>query len=234
MRCAVCLVLMSLWGCAGSDAAAAGTSQTDTGGMGDAGVSDSDHDGLCDVTEEQLGTDPHAADTDGDGLPDLIEVGNNFDPTDPQSPQSGRVAYLQAEPSAVVDFQVRFTVNGDGQGVSGGFETITSIYGDGVTAGDFFTGAQAVSADPTDGVRSIDGAAARFASVLGRARLGFSLRFEYPGDGPQRTCARAYPFRYSVKADDGTTLAQQQLLLALTPDAKVGKQVDYCLPSDCQ
>src|SRR5262249_6071933 len=31
---------------------------------------DSDHDGLTDLVEERMGTDPHNADTDGDGIPD--------------------------------------------------------------------------------------------------------------------------------------------------------------------
>ncbi len=35
---------------------------------------DSDHDGLDDVREKQLGTDPHKADSDGDGLSDGDEV----------------------------------------------------------------------------------------------------------------------------------------------------------------
>jgi len=35
---------------------------------------DSDSDGLSDIREAQLGTDPNQADTDGDGLTDKTEV----------------------------------------------------------------------------------------------------------------------------------------------------------------
>ncbi len=41
---------------------------------------DSDHDGLSDTIETQLGTDPHNSDTDTDGYPDGIEVKNGFNP----------------------------------------------------------------------------------------------------------------------------------------------------------
>ena len=41
---------------------------------------DSDHDGLADIDERQLGTQPLVADSDGDGLPDGWEVINGLDP----------------------------------------------------------------------------------------------------------------------------------------------------------
>ncbi len=41
---------------------------------------DSDRDGLTDVAEARLGTDPHDRDTDGDKMPDLIEVRLGTDP----------------------------------------------------------------------------------------------------------------------------------------------------------
>ncbi len=48
---------------------------------------DSDGDGLTDVVERQVGTNPNNADTDGDGLTDSIEV-NRAVPTDPLDPDS--------------------------------------------------------------------------------------------------------------------------------------------------
>ncbi|MFI5305767.1 MAG: hypothetical protein ACHQ53_00365 [Polyangiales bacterium] len=229
----VWLATCVLCACSGTPSAAS-SAQRGARGAPDAGALDSDMDGLCDSTEEDLGTDPHAADTDGDGLPDLIEVGNAFDPTDPSSPAPDQLGYLQAQPDAVLDFPVRLTVTGDGQGLSGVFESISSIYADGGSAADYFVGAQAVSADPAGGVRTIDTTSAHFESVLGRARLAFSLRFQYPADGKTRTCARAYPYRYSVKADDSSTPAQRLELLLLTPDAQTGHNVKYCLPRTCQ
>jgi Bacterial TSP3 repeat len=201
----------------------------------DAGALDSDHDGLCDSTEARLGTDPHAADTDGDGLPDVIEVGYGFNPIDAASPAPDQVGYLQAHPSAVLDFQVRVTVDGDGAGLSGILEPVGSIYSDDpVTVETFFAGANAVSADPLDGVRSVDAASAYFSSVLGRVRLAFSIRFEYPADAQGLSCGKAYKFRYGIKSDDGRTAGERPFLLVLSPDDQTGRSISYCLPRHCQ
>lgn len=55
---------------------------TDGDGAGDACDSDDDNDGLTDVQELSLGTNPKLADTDGDGLSDADEVNvHNTDPT---------------------------------------------------------------------------------------------------------------------------------------------------------
>jgi hypothetical protein len=233
MRCGSWLVLLTLCACSGTGSGP--KPPVRVGGVqSDGGASDTDHDGLCDTTEEQLGTDPRRADTDADGLPDLVEVGNGFDPTDPASPAADQLATLQGQPGAVIDFQVRLTVEGDGQGLSGVFSPISSVYADGITAETYLAGFQAISADPIDGVRSIDAASAHFASVLGRARLGFSLRFQYPKDGDPVRCARAYPFRYSVKSDDGRALAERLLVLVLVPDGRTSQDANYCLPGACQ
>jgi hypothetical protein len=199
-----------------------------------AAPSDTDHDGLCDTTEQQVGTDPRSPDSDNDGLPDLIELGNGFDPTDPGSPASDQVARLEARDGASLDFSVRATVDGDGQGVSGLFQSISSIYADRTMAEDFYTGSIAISADPVDGVRNIDTRSARFDSVLGRTRLVFSLHFEYPSDGKALTCAKSYPFRYSMKSDDGNTSAERLFLLIVLPEGQTGDAIKYCLPPACQ
>src|SRR5216683_3821885 len=47
---------------------------------------DPDGDGLTNLQEYLLGTDPHNPDTDGDGIPDGVEVANGTDPLDPNSP----------------------------------------------------------------------------------------------------------------------------------------------------
>jgi hypothetical protein len=44
---------------------------------------DSDDDGVADIDEVKLGTDPKKQDTDGDGVSDLIEVAAGTDPLDP-------------------------------------------------------------------------------------------------------------------------------------------------------
>ena len=45
-------------------------------------VADADEDGLTDLDELRLGTDPHDFDTDGDGLPDGMEVEDLVEPED--------------------------------------------------------------------------------------------------------------------------------------------------------
>jgi hypothetical protein len=195
---------------------------------------DTDLDGLCDRTERQFGTDPSRLDSDSDGLPDLIEIGNGFDATDQHSPAEDQVAGLIGAPGAILEFPVRVTVEGDGQALSGYFEVVPSIYADGKSAQDFFRGTMATDADPVDGVRHIEHGAARFAGVLGRTRLSFSLRFEYPADGEPVACARAYPLRYSLKSDDGESYAQRLFLLEVLPDSDPGTNSDFCLPTRCQ
>lgn len=51
--------------------------------------SDRDGDGLTQLEEEQLGTDPREADTDGDGLDDGAEVELGSDPLDPDTDGDG-------------------------------------------------------------------------------------------------------------------------------------------------
>ena len=50
---------------------------------------DSDGDGLTDVREEELGTDPYNADTDGDGYSDSEEIANGYDPLSNDSDGDG-------------------------------------------------------------------------------------------------------------------------------------------------
>jgi hypothetical protein len=56
---------------------------------------DQDHDGLTDVQEAQLGTDPSNADTDGDGLLDGEEV--NIYHTNPLNPDTDGDTYLDGD-----------------------------------------------------------------------------------------------------------------------------------------
>ncbi len=53
---------------------------TDGDGMGDACDPDDDNDGLSDVLETTIGTNPLLADTDGDGFSDGVEYNNGSDP----------------------------------------------------------------------------------------------------------------------------------------------------------
>ena len=85
------------------------------------GPSDTDGDGLSDLQEYQLGTNPINPDTDGDGLPDGWEVKYGLNPLDPNdatnhptNPTIDRLTYLQK-------YQYVFnplTPDTDGDGVS--------------------------------------------------------------------------------------------------------------------
>ena len=196
---------------------------------------DDDGDGLCDDTENEFATNPSALDTDGDTLPDLIELLNGFDATDPEEPAADQVGYLPAGRTASIDFMIRATVDGNGQGISGGFQSLASIYTDGSSAADFFAGASAVNALPVDGVRSIDEGSAYFAAVLGKTRLVFNLRFAYPFERfGEVDCARAYPFRFSIKTDDGETRAERRYLLVVHAGEDTAQDIAHCLPDTCQ
>ena len=59
---------------------------TDGDGVGNVADADDDNDGLDDIYEAGLGTNPLVADTDGDGLSDLEEVQFGTDPLDPMDP----------------------------------------------------------------------------------------------------------------------------------------------------
>lgn len=207
-----------------------GRDASDAGGL----VIDHDGDGLCDTTEAELGSDPTQRDTDADGLPDLIELGNGFDATDSAQPTADQIAYLLAKPGSTLDFSVRVTIDGKGEGVIGTFQPMGSFYTDSSTAQDFFREAKALAADPVDGVRSIDADAARFRSVLGRTRLEFGLRFVY-SDSDELSCARAYPFSYLLESDSGEVLSDAVFLLIVSPDSAESTGVgDYCVPHACQ
>ncbi|MBL9176289.1 MAG: hypothetical protein JNL10_22290 [Verrucomicrobiales bacterium] len=66
------------------------------------GQSDRDGDGLVDVAEEVLGTDPGAADTDGDGVTDLAEVLQGLDPLGGRPAETG-ILGTAATPGNAVD-----------------------------------------------------------------------------------------------------------------------------------
>jgi hypothetical protein len=230
-------LVMSLCACAqigDADVRPRRPSPVDAGTPTEPAAEDADDDGLCDTSEAQLGTDPNAADTDQDGLPDLIEIGNGFEPVDPADPAVDQIGYLPSGAGASLEFPIRATVVGDGQGVTGFFAEVGSLYFDDSNAGDFLTSVSAVSAAPTDAVRSINNESSRFAAVLGKTRLEFKAYFEYPSSLPVRKCTRTYPFRYVLKQDDSTVVAERLYLLVVRPLAKDGEFAPHCLPSDCQ
>jgi len=68
------------------------------------GQPDSDGDGLCDLLENRLGTDPHKPDTDGDGLTDDVDANPLTGVRLPGSPLGETEAVLSATFEAVFKF----------------------------------------------------------------------------------------------------------------------------------
>jgi hypothetical protein len=203
------------------------------GGSSPPRVLDADGDGLCDTTEADLGTDPDEVDSDGDGIPDIIELVGGHEPVMPADPAPDQLAYLPGTRGAAIDFETRFTVEGDGQGLSGWFGALGTLYRDGDSADLYHVGSTALQAAPIDAARSIEAGSARFEAVLGRTRLSFLLQFEL-GDRSDRTCARAYPFRYAIKSDDGQVRAERTYMLVIGPAGATQLEAEgFCLPSGC-
>ncbi len=66
------------------------------------GLPDADGDGLPDLVEDVVGTDPHKADTDGDGVSDGAEVAQGTDPLDGITARTGVLAAV-ATPGVAID-----------------------------------------------------------------------------------------------------------------------------------
>jgi hypothetical protein len=193
---------------------------------------DRDADGLCDLTEERIGSDPDNWDSDGDGMPDTAEVIAGFDASDPVSPGPDQVAYLPAVEGSMISLEVRSTVEGIGPGVTGQFNARNSFDAYGQRASDYFVGATAVGAEPPDNIRDMQGEGEHFGAVNGRTRLRFNLRFAFNSE-TERVCAAALPFQYAIKSDLGGYLANRYYLLIVTPTEGEVAATDYCHPVAC-
>jgi hypothetical protein len=214
----------------GGSAGGGGFAGGDGGGPGSR--QDTDQDGVCDGTEDSIGSSNDTADTDGDGLSDMIELLYGFTLTDPLSPASERLARLEARGNAETLLPIRFTVEGESTDFIGFFEDSSSPYDDGSTAGKYLRSSIAIGAEPPEAARVVDGPRQRFLSVLGTARLELEVRFAAPGDEDSEGCARAYPFRYGVREDGAGVVGDRLYLLIVAPAGGDGPE-DFCLPLEC-
>ncbi|MDD9944183.1 MAG: hypothetical protein OXU20_24275 [Myxococcales bacterium] len=233
-------IVIWLSACTGADRAVApeGAPEAPAAGEGNderpPEVRDADGDGLCDGTEADVGTDARLVDTDGDGFPDPVEVALGFEAVDPATPDPSHVAYLEAVPGAILDFEVRLTVDGKGEGYAGGFAPASPLYDLGHSAADFYESARADGADPVDNVREFGGQTERFAAVVGSTRLRFVLRFRNPLSRHENPdCVVAHPFQYLVKNDSGEIVNRRSYLLVLIPPSASEGADAYCRPAAC-
>ena len=194
---------------------------------------DTDRDGICDGYEVNLGSDPKRADTDRDGLPDFSEIVGGFNLTDPNTPAPDQVGYIVGAAGETLEFPLRVTLEGSGQGYSGEFRVRSDALDPrGLTAKDFFDGAIAVGGEPPDNVRGLHAESERFMSVMGKTRLSFQLRFRVRTDDLPR-CAIAYPFEYRLRADDGRFATSRDYVLIVVPESSNGERRSFCVPEVC-
>lgn len=195
---------------------------------------DRDHDGVCNGTELALASNPERADTDGDGFPDFTEVMANYVPTNPTIPGPDQVVYLAGDSQSTVDFEVRMTVEGAGLGYTGEFRPDASPDPRGLSAKDFFIGAEATGGQPTDNVRGVNADAERFESVLGKTRVSFRLHFAL-GSSKAANCSIGYPFEYRLKDDNGRYSAGRSYMLVVTGTGGLNANGEhtFCVPASC-
>ena len=194
---------------------------------------DSDGDGLCDRTEDFLGTVSHEPDTDSDGLPDGSEAIAGADPLSNADPATDHVLYLP--PSAgEVTYDILVTIDGRGGPANGSIVSRSSLDPESRHAGDFFTGCSAADAQPPDNARNIQMADARFGSVIGHARLHFLASFmaDDPAEPRAAGCASSLPFDFVVSDDDGAPLSRETYLLVVDASEQT-KPVSFCRPTAC-
>ena len=218
--------------------AAAACRATDASEATDAGVpyttpkpADRDHDGLCDDTEEQLGTNPDKLDTDGDGWPDATEEIIDTDPQDPNSPSRDQVGYLSPDPGTL-DFSAAITAYGDGDGETGQFLARNGLDRKNRRASDYFLGMVATDAEPPDNVRGEHADAGHFDSIVGATRLTFRLQFAIMS-AQSLSCAAALPFDLALKSDAGGLIGTQRYVLVVTGKQPPLVATDFCLPTPC-
>lgn len=189
---------------------------------------DTDGDGLCDDTELAWGTLVEEADSDGDGFNDRIERDLGFFPLLPDSPDRESLLFLTENEASSVQLSVVRTVRGLGESYLGGFTSLPTSDRLGVTARSFLQAAVAVGAMPDENVAEVVAEEQRFTGVVGRTQLFFEVRFGF-GDELPRGCGRVFPFRYTVKRDDGTTFLNRRYLIVVTPRSQRLENIEWCV-----
>jgi hypothetical protein len=190
---------------------------------------DTDGDGLCDATESAWGTDPTVADTDGDGLTDRAERDFGYAPLRPDSPGRGELVLLEEDVASSTQLGIDRVVRGEGETYSGAFESLPVVDPLGLLAADFLVSSVAVGAVPMENVFEVRPTEERFVGVFGRTDLVFEASFRF-GATESRGCARAYPFRYQIKRDDGAVVYLVRYLLVVLPAGERLDTATWCTP----
>lgn len=195
-------------------------------------TNDFDRDGICDATEDSLGTSPLQADTDGDSFPDDVERAFGSDPLMPASPNRDELVYLSESATAAFSVTPVLRVRGMGQVFTGFATAGAGARTGGVLATDLIDSAFAVDADPRSNVFEIDSENQRFVGVEGTTRLVFDLRL-FAGALDPRDCRRSFVVRYFAKTVEGNVYSGPTYLVIVTPDVNSEHFDDWCEQQVC-
>lgn len=190
---------------------------------------DTDGDGLCDRTELMWGTDPTLVDTDGDGLTDRVERDFGFAPLEPGSPERDELIFMPETEGGSVQLGIERVVRGEGETFTGGFEALPVADPLDLDAMTFLEAHLATGAVPRENVFEVRPEAAQLVGVFGRTQLVYEVRFAFGANIP-RSCARAYPWRYAIKRDDGVLVYLRRFLLVVLPRGERIDTADWCVP----
>ncbi|MBK8171512.1 MAG: hypothetical protein IPK60_14360 [Sandaracinaceae bacterium] len=193
---------------------------------------DSDQDGICDATEESVGTNPFDADTDGDGFPDDVERALNADPRMPAQPLRESVVYISEGATAPLSVMPMVRVRGMGETFSGYSASGNAVRAMGVVATDLVQAAFASDAYPRANVFRILSESERFEGVEGTTQLLFEVRL-FAGAMAPRDCRRAFGLRYLVKNNEGSIYGGPSYLVVVTPDVESENYTEWCPPVSC-
>ena len=200
-------------------------------GAVDARFVDTDDDGLCDVTEGEIGTDSWHGDSDADGLPDGQEAIAGADPQNSGDPATDHVLYL-APTAGELTYDVFATIDGRGSPANGFVVSRSSLDPDSRRAGDYYVGTSAEAAEPPESARNIQAEASRFGSVVGRAQLHFLVSFATKNLVAPTACAAALPFDFVVRDDQGEQLSRETYILVVAATDRT-HVLDFCSPVAC-
>lgn len=192
---------------------------------------DSDRDGICDSTEQNIGTNPFVADSDSDGFPDDVELAFDSDPHAPGEPNRDDVVYVSESATAALSVMPLIRVRGMGQTFTGYIVPGTSSRASG-SAAELVQAAFASGAYPMSNVFRIDTEAQRFEGVEGTTQLLFELRL-FAGSMEARDCRRSFVLRYFAKTSEGAVYSGPSYLVVVTPDAASESLATWCAPQSC-
>jgi hypothetical protein len=230
----IAAVMLTGTGCPNAYDGTSDRPMVDSGPPPDAGPrpgADTDGDGLCDLTEIRLGTNPAAADTDGDGFPDWVESANHSDGVSPADPPRETIVVLSEVAGGSASYGVQALVSGSGETYMADFYAGLADDPYGTMADAFYSGSQAVDASPRGNVGAIDTAHGRFAGVVGTTRLFYSVGFAYDAVAqPPRLCMRMYDFFFRVMTDTGSYVYAAKSYLLIVPPGMTMATGAWCLP----